>query len=130
MTAINSHFFPSNEELLEVEKVTKRKDFYQLVQVIQKGFIWTIGVKKGFFEIDPTLTFNSVQFDVEDILGINPRVQENQLLLDLWFYSEKTNDSAVLQERIKDGRRLILLTVIVTEIDYLSTGNDRYYWGH
>lgn len=124
----NSQLSLSNQEIAEVEETVKRKDLYQLVNVISQGFIKTVGVRAGHFEIDPSLTFNLVHFDVEDGFGVNPRVDDNQLFLDLWFHADKTEHPGVLQERLKDGRRLILLTVVITKIDYISTGSNRYYW--
>ena len=121
----------SEEE--QVEVCVDEQDLERLVTLISKGAVNTIGIKNAYFEKDTSFYLDYVHFDLEDGVLANPRIQQGNLLLDLWFHSHNPKFAqGVLQERFRchlEGmQRDVLLTVVITNIDYISTLSERYYW--
>lgn len=122
-----------SEEELRVEMCVDEQNLEQLVSLISMNVISNIGAKVGYFEQNPEFTLQFVHFDVEDGKKVNPRIQEGHLLLDLWFHSHNSHLApGVLEERTRFHREGfqtdVLLTVVITDLDYISFSDERYYW--
>lgn len=117
----------------QVEVCVDEQELEQLVSLISKGSISTIGIKTAHFEKNTDFFLQYVHFDLEDGVLANPRIQQENLLLDLWFHS---HDPIFAQGELKERYRYhpegmqrdVLLTVVITKIDYISTHSERYYW--
>lgn len=100
----------------------------QLVQYINAREVTGIRTKAGFFADVPELKFSEVGFTFWDN-DINPRVENDTLLLDLWFDPRRTTNKGVLEERISVyGERLVKQAIAIKEIDYVVGISARYYW--
>lgn len=117
----------------QVASCVDEMNLEQLVTFISEGKLSSIGVRSGHFEKEPDFQFKFEHFDVSDGELVNPRIQDGYLMMDLWFHfhSFKYAKNA-LQERTRvhsEGiQKDVLLTVIITHIDFVSTDVERYYW--
>lgn len=117
----------------QVGECVDNQDLEQLVVLISNGSISSIGIKTAYFDKDTTFFMHHVQFDLADGALAKPRIQDDCLVLDLWFHAHNPKlAQGVLQERSRFHREGIqydvLLTVVVSQLDYVSTYSERYYW--
>ena len=120
-------------EVKQVEMCVDEQNLDKLVKLISNGSVSTIGIKTGHFEKETNFFIQYVHFDLEDGKLANPRIHKGNLLLDLWFHSHNQKlAQGVLQERNRchpEGMQQdVLLTVVITKLDYISTHRERFYW--
>ncbi|MCM3358114.1 hypothetical protein [Psychrobacillus sp. MER TA 171] len=111
-----------------VKRVVNQKNLVSLSTLISEKTISTIGIKNGYFKAEPSLTFELVSFELVDGPSMRPRIEGKHLLLDLWFKAPTMNNPGVLRERMVDGQRQVLLTIVIINIDFISTKYKRYTW--
>lgn len=110
------------------KKVTYPSSMEELISLINKGEIRSIGAVKGYFADVPEQRFDKVGFSMFKEQP-NARVIDDVLYLDLWFRPERTTEKGVLQEKINDyNERLVQQTIAIEQIDYVSRGYARHYW--
>ncbi len=112
----------------QITKVIQERNLLQLVDLVHNGLITSIGIRQGHFEMDKDFIFNSVHFNLDVGAGLNLRVVKNSLYLDLWFKAANTKHPDIIEEHVTNGQREILLTIVVTNIEYISTNSERFYW--
>lgn len=102
----------------------------QVMRDMESGQINVVMAKEGYFLDQPDTIFydKRISFYLTDRRQANLRMQNNLLLMDLWFVEAQSFVNGVLETKMAlSGERLVKRTVVITEIDYVVGHQGRQY---